>query len=285
MSSARAGRLHLVATPIGNLEDLSPRARRILGEAACVLAEDTRHTRVLLDAHRIAAKPLSLHAHNEAARIRAVLELLAQGRDAALVSDAGSPLVSDPGERLVAAVIEAGFEVSPVPGPSAVIAALTASGLSCERFSFVGFAPRKTGAARALFAELAPRRETLIFFESPRRLGATLTLLAEALGPRRACVAREVSKLHEEFARGTLPELAARFAEGARGEITLLVEGAAEAAAAPDPEALDTEIRSRLAAGESARTIADALARPGLPRRQVYARALALRAAPESGDD
>jgi 16S rRNA (cytidine1402-2'-O)-methyltransferase len=270
--------LQLVATPIGNLEDVTLRALRVLREARLVLAEDTRRTRTLLERHGIEARPLSLHAHNEAARVARVLEVLAQGGDVALVCDAGTPLVSDPGERLVAAALAAGFEVVAVPGASALLAALGVSGLPPVPFRFLGFLPRRAGEREALLAELCTARETLVLFESPRRLAATLARLAERFGPRRACVARELTKLHEEVVRGTLPELARRFAGGARGEVTLVVEGAPQPRAAepPTPAELDAELGARLARGESPRAIASALARPGLPRRAVYARAVAL---------
>ncbi len=202
--------LFIVATPIGNLEDVTPRALRVLGEAALVLAEDTRRTRVLLEQKGVAATPVSLHQHNESARVAKVLAELEGGGDVALVSDAGTPLVSDPGERLVAAVLEAGFEVVPIPGASAVLAALAGCGLPTERFSFLGFLPRKAGERGALLRSYVDRPETLVLFESPRRVGATLTALAEGLGDRPACVARELTKLHEEFVRGSLTELADR---------------------------------------------------------------------------
>jgi 16S rRNA (cytidine1402-2'-O)-methyltransferase len=271
------GVLHIVATPIGNLEDVTLRALRLLGECELLLAEDTRRVRKLLDRHGIAARPVSLHAHNEAKRAGRVLEVLDGGGEVALVSDAGTPLVSDPGARLVEAVLEAGHDVRAVPGPSAALAALTVAGLPAERFTFVGFLPRKAGARDALLEQLSAAHETLVFFEAPGRLAETLRLLAERFGPRRACVARELTKLHEEAVRATLPELAERFAEGARGEVTLVVEGAAAAATPIDPEALDREIRRRLASGESSRDIAAAVARPGLPRRDVYTRVVALR--------
>jgi len=271
------GVLHLVSTPIGNLEDVTLRALRVLREADLVLAEDTRHVRKLLDRHGITARPVSLHAHNEAARIQEVLAALAAGREVALVSDAGTPLVSDPGERLARAAAGAGHEVRAVPGPSAVLAALAVSGLPAGRFQFLGFVPRRAGEFNELLDRVAASPDTLIWFESPRRLGATLRALAARLGPRRACVARELTKLHEEAARGSLSELAERFAAGARGEITLVVEGAAEPAGVARVEDLDPEIRQRLAAGASCRDIAAELARPGLPRRAVYARAVALR--------
>jgi 16S rRNA (cytidine1402-2'-O)-methyltransferase len=273
------GRLYVVATPIGNLEDVTLRALRVLSEADLLLAEDTRRTRILLERHGVAAKPRSLHAHNEVARSAQVLAALDAGGDVALVSDAGTPLVSDPGARLVRAAIEAGHEVSPVPGASAVLAALSAAGLPTERFSFVGFLPRRAGERDALLAELAERRDTLVLFESPRRLPATLAALRRGLGDRQACVARELTKRHEEWMRGTLGSLAERLAEPPKGEVTLVVAGA-RPAAPPDVAggALDAEIREGLLAGESARDLAARLARErGAPRRAVYARVQALK--------
>jgi 16S rRNA (cytidine1402-2'-O)-methyltransferase len=276
-----------VATPIGNLEDVTLRALRRLREADLVLAEDTRRTRTLLQRHGIHARPRSLHAHNEAARIREVLDALAAGSRVALVSDAGTPLVSDPGERLVAAVLDAGFAVEPVPGPSAVLAALVASGLPAAPFAFLGFLPRRKSERAARLAEWRERPETLVLFESPRRAAATLAELADALGgDRPACLARELTKLHEEVRRGPLAELAREIQGELRGEVTIVVGGVArtrparavEAGSAPD---LDGEIRRLLAAGEGSRAIARELAgRRGLSRREVYARTLALRGRP-----
>ena len=269
--------LYVVATPIGNLEDVTLRALRVLAESELVLAEDTRHTRVLLERHGVDAKPVSLHGHNEARRTALVLEVLSRGGDVALVSDAGTPLVSDPGERLVAAALDAGHEVRSVPGASALLAALVASGLPCARFTFLGFPPRKPGERRALFEALGERPETLVLFESPRRVAATLRDLAEVLGPRRACLARELTKLHEELARDTLPALARRFAEGARGEVTLVVEGAPPREALPDSDLVDAAIRARAAAGGSPSEIARDVARAtGVARDEVYERVLAL---------
>jgi 16S rRNA (cytidine1402-2'-O)-methyltransferase len=271
------GTLHVVATPIGNLEDVTLRALRVLREADLLLAEDTRRTRVLLDRHAIAARPRSLHAHNETARTGEVLAALSAGRTVALVSDAGTPLVSDPGGRLVTAVLAAGHEVSPVPGPSAALAALLVSGLAPAPFAFLGFLPRRPGARRVALERWRGRPETLVLFESPRRLAATAREAAELLGDRPACVARELTKLHEEVVRAPLSELARRFAEGARGEVTLVIGGGSEPAA--EPETLDARIRARLAAGQGPREIAAALApEAGLPRRVLYARATALRA-------
>ena len=269
------GTLYVVATPIGNLEDVTQRALAVLREAGLVLAEDTRRTRVLLDRYGVPARPVSLHAHNETARTQQVLAALGEGRSVALVSDAGTPLVSDPGERLVARAIADGHSVVPIPGPSALLAALVASGLPAGAFTFVGFLPRKAGERARRLAELASRPETLVLYESPRRVGALLAELAAAFGARRACVARELTKLHEELARGTLAELAARYADGARGEVTLVVEGAALAAEPAGEDALRERVREGLAAGLSARDLATKLAREtGAPRRTLYALAL-----------
>ena len=270
------GDLHVVATPIGNLEDVTLRALRVLGEADLVLAEDTRRTRRLLDRHGVKARPVSLHAHNEAARVEKALAVLTAGGSVALVSDAGMPLISDPGERLVKAVVAAGHTVTSVPGASAVVSALVVAGLPAAPFTFLGFLPRRAGARDAFLDGLRERPETLVLFESPRRVAATLRRCAEILGPRPACVARELTKLHEEVVRGSLPDLAQRFAAGARGEVTIVV-GGAEPPATPDPAEVDAAIRAGLAAGESPRAVASRLARDaGLPRRTVYNRALAL---------
>jgi 16S rRNA (cytidine1402-2'-O)-methyltransferase len=271
------GTLFLVATPIGHLEDVTLRALRVLREAELVLAEDTRRTRILLDRHGIAARPVSVHAHNEAARIARVLAVLEAGGSAALVSDAGTPLVSDPGERLVAAAISAGHSVVAVPGASAVLAALSVAGLPTAHFAFAGFLPRRARERDAWLEAWRDREETLVLFESPRRLAATLRRMAEILGDRPGCVARELTKLHEEAARGSLRELADRFSTGARGEVTIVVGGRPREAAAKAAPDLDDAIRVGLAAGETTRQIASRLAvQCGLPRREVYARALAI---------
>jgi 16S rRNA (cytidine1402-2'-O)-methyltransferase len=271
------GTLYVVATPIGNLEDVTLRAVRVLRQVELVMAEDTRRTRTLLTHHDVGKRPRSLHAHNEAQRSQEVLKLLASGSSVALVSDAGTPLVSDPGERLVAAVIEAGHPVVPVPGPSAVLSALVASGLPAAPFLFLGFLPRRKGERKALLARIRDRTETIVLFESPRRLAATLDQLADTLSDRPACVARELTKLHEEVARGSLPELAERFREGTRGEVTLVIGGAPEEPPL-DESALDSRIRSLVAEGSSLREIANKLAPAArLPKREIYARAQAIR--------
>jgi 16S rRNA (cytidine1402-2'-O)-methyltransferase len=280
------GTLYLVATPIGNLEDVTLRALRVLREADLVFAEDTRRTRVLLDRHAIAQRPRSLHAHNESARIAEVLAALAAGQQVALVSDAGTPLVSDPGAQLVVAAIAAGHTVVPLPGASAVIASLVASGLAATPFTFLGFLPRKAGERDRLLAGFRTRPETLVLFESPRRVAATLRALEAQLGNRAGCIARELTKVHEEFARGTLAELAARFASGARGEVTMVVAGATDAdrvasestRAASSPQDLDARIAALSAQGLRAKQVADLIAaETGVSRRDAYARVVASR--------
>lgn len=288
--TAEAGTLYVVATPIGNLEDVTLRALRILREVDTILAEDTRHSRVLLQHHAILKKPRALHAHNELEQRARVLDELAAGASVALISDAGTPLVSDPGVRLVSAALAAGHRVTPIPGPSAVLAALTISGIASEPFCFLGFLSRRAGPRRRLLESYRKRPETLVIFESPHRLPATLAALYEVLGERRACVARELTKLHEQTVRGTLSELMAQFREAPRGEITLVIEGAAAASSDGNSEVataaaelvaaqdLDREIRVRLARGESSKTIAEALAQTtGQRKRAVYERVLALR--------
>ncbi len=278
------GTLRVVATPIGNLEDVSPRALRSLAEADRVFAEDTRRTRILLDRHQIDARPVSLHEHNEASRIASALELLRGGGLVTLVSDAGTPLISDPGARLVAAAIEAGHKIEPIPGPSAVLSALTVSGFVATPFAFLGFLPRNKGARGRLLASYLARPETLVFFESPRRVHATLNELAECFAGRRGCIARELTKLHEEIVRGTFSELAAHFAEQARGEFTIVVEGGSEGeekAAGQvmlGDEELTERLRSLLASGRRPREIAARVAgETAIPRRQLYAKLLALK--------
>ncbi len=227
------GTLYLVATPIGNLDDLSPRAAEVLRSVKVVAAEDTRRTRRLYS--RLGARApamISLPAFEERERMGTILDRLAAGEDVALCTDAGTPGVSDPGQRLVAAAWEAGARVVPIPGPCAAVAALVASGLPSDRFLVQGFLPRK-GRGRAEALEwLARLPATLVFYEAGNRTGETLRDLASALGERAAAVARELTKVHEEVARGTLSALAERFAEGARGEVTLVVAGAEEGAPA-----------------------------------------------------
>ena len=278
------GTLHIVATPIGNLEDVTLRSLRVLREADWVLAEDTRRTRILLDHFEIPQKPSSLHAHNEAGRIERVIEALDEGRSVALVSDAGTPLISDPGARLVAAVAASEHRIDAVPGASALLAALTVSGLKTDRVLFLGFLPRKAGARRRLLESQRDRPDTIVLFESPRRVGVTLKEIAEIFGPDRpACLARELTKRHEEVLRDSVSALAAQFSELApRGECTLVIAGASEkdggrASVWSDAE-LDGAIRSALLEGTTTRDLARALSGPsGWARREIYARALLAR--------
>jgi 16S rRNA (cytidine1402-2'-O)-methyltransferase len=225
MSQTR-GTLYLVATPIGNLEDVTRRALRVLGEADVVACEDTRRTRSLLEHFGIRARAVSYHEHNERERAEELARSIEEGRTVALVSDAGTPGVNDPGYRLVRACVERGLSVVPVPGPTAFVAALTASGLPTDEFYFGGFLPARTHARREKLASVKQLRATLVFYETPHRLAHALADALEVLGEREAAVARELTKLHEEFARGRLSELAARFApEGAaRGEMVLVID-------------------------------------------------------------
>lgn len=278
------GTLRVVATPIGNLEDISPRALRSLAEADRIFAEDTRRTKILLDRYQIDAKPISLHEHNEVSRIEGALELLREGGSIALVCDAGTPLVSDPGGRLVAAAIEQGHQVESIPGASAVLSALTVAGLGAAPFTFLGFLPRTRGARAELLNSYLARPETLVIFESPRRLHTTLLGLAECFERRRGCVARELTKLHEEVVRGSLSELAEHFADGARGEITIVIEGGSDldekvpGQAMLGDDELTEQLRALLASGRRPREIAAMLAaKTTIPRRHLYARVLALK--------
>ncbi|MCH7992491.1 MAG: 16S rRNA (cytidine(1402)-2'-O)-methyltransferase [Gemmatimonadetes bacterium] len=231
--------LYLVSTPIGHLGDLSPRAADTLRSVDRILAEDTRRTRILANHAEARAPLVSLHAHNERARIARILGWLEAGESLALVSDAGTPLVSDPGGRVVAAVAEGGYDIVPIPGPSAVLAALISSGLPTDRFVFLGFPERKGKGRRALLERVASSEETVVLFESPRRLVALLEALVEACGPeRRVSVARELTKIYEEIRRGTLVEVAAYYRERPpKGEVTLVVAAGEQDALAADREA------------------------------------------------
>ena len=267
--------LHIVATPIGNLGDLSPRAAQTLRDVALILAEDTRVTAKLL-AHIGAKVPMIRYDDHtsEAERERIVAQL---GEKAiALVSDAGTPLISDPGYKLVRAARAAGYQVLAVPGPSAAIAALTLAGLPTDRFLFVGFLPAKAKARADAIAEIAGLRATLVLYESGPRLGDTLAALAEGLGEREAAVTREISKLHEECITGTLGELAARYASVTpKGEIVLVVGPQREAPAVTDVD-LDAALGEALGRLSPSRAAAEVSDRLKVPRKRVYARALEL---------
>ena len=273
------GTLYLVATPIGNLEDITLRALRVLREVGLIAAEDTRHTRLLLARHGIGARLLSYHAHSPAARLQTILARLGRGESVALVSDAGTPGISDPGRKLVDACWQAGIQVVPVPGPSAPIAALSLSGFPAGEFAFLGFLPRGHGErVRRLHAAAAAGR-ALIFFEAASRLPQTLEALVEAVGDTLVLVARELTKRFEETVRGPASELAARFRQSpARGEVTVVVEGKA-----PPPERSELEAeeialakaRKLMAEGLSARSAAQQVAAErGMAFRAVYRRVL-----------
>jgi 16S rRNA (cytidine1402-2'-O)-methyltransferase len=277
------GVLYVVATPIGNLGDVSARAREILAGASVVAAEDTRHSGRLLRELGLERPLVSLHEHNERGRVAELVGRLQGGESVALVSDAGTPLVSDPGYLLVAAAVEAGIAVAPVPGPSAAIAALSASGLPCDRFCFEGFLPARAAARRQRLAELAAEARTLVLYEAPHRIAECLADLAAACGPgRRACVARELTKKFETFYRGTLGELAARAgadADMARGESVVIVEGAPPAE--PGAAELDNMLAVLLRHLPPSAAAAAAASLAGVRRADAYARALVL----TRGDD
>lgn len=269
--------LYLVSTPIGNLSDITRRAAETLEAVDAVLAEDTRHTRKLLDHLGTTTPLLSVHEHNEAARIQEVLDRLDRGESLALVTDAGTPLVSDPGARLVAAVVREGHRVVPVPGPSAVLAALVASGLPPVPFAFLGFPPRKGGERHAFLERVADSPETVVLFESPGRLVDLLEALEQACGPdRRVAVGREITKIHEEFFRGTLAEARAYYESGEpRGEVTLVVApGEAPGDVGEDgvdERAAGVLARSLLEEGTSpSRTARQVARRLGIPRNEAY---------------
>jgi 16S rRNA (cytidine1402-2'-O)-methyltransferase len=264
---APVGRLVVCATPIGNLQDVTIRVLDALRAAHVVACEDTRHTRLLLERHGISTRTVSVHEHNERARAGELVERMRSGETVALVSDAGTPLVSDPGFALVRACVQAGIHVEALPGPSAVLAALVVSGLPCDRWRFVGFLPR---ARRQLGELLAGVTDTLVAFESPARLAKTLELLAAQDPARAAAVCRELTKLHEEVRRGSAAELAAYYGETpARGEVVLVV-GAAELARAPLQEAL-VAVRELIDAGAKPRPAAAAVAKlTGLRANELY---------------
>ena len=263
--------LYVVATPIGNLEDITLRAIRVLKEVRWIACEDTRTTRHLLDHYGVATPTISYHDHNENTRAPELAGRLAAGEDGALVSDAGMPLISDPGYRLVRAAIEAGVAVVPIPGASAVLAALAVSGLPADTFRFAGFLPEKQGKRREALEALRRQTETVIFYEAPHRILAALADMDEILGARPIVVARELTKLYEEVLRGTAAEIRAQLAERAsiRGEITLLI---GKAAPSEQPELpLDEALEALLHSGMSRMDALKLLAKErGLPKREIY---------------
>ncbi|MCU0242708.1 MAG: 16S rRNA (cytidine(1402)-2'-O)-methyltransferase [Vicinamibacteria bacterium] len=285
-SAGALGCLYVVATPLGNLADLSPRAVRTLREASLVACEDTRRTRVLLDAHQIRTPTTSYYEHNERFRERKILAALEQGCNVALVSDAGTPGISDPGYRLVRAAQALGARVVPIPGPSAVIAALSVSGLPTDRFLFVGFLPAREQARRRALDELRSVPWTLVFYESPLRVCAALDEMLAVFGDRAAFLCREATKVHEEYGSGTLASLSAILSARAsvKGEIVLVVAGCTDACA-ESTENVEEMVARLMAEGLTRRQSVKATAeRLHLPARDVYRRALAVSAPVETDE-
>lgn len=272
------GTLYLISTPIGNLGDMTHRAEESLRQSDLILAEDTRRTRILLDHYTIEPRSLkSFHKHNEAARTNETRAALAAGQKVSLVADSGTPLISDPGLRLVRAAIEVGAQVVPIPGPSAALAALVGSGLDAQPFTFFGFLPRSGRGRRELVTQLATLHHTAVLFESPQRLVGTLVELAGRLGPERGVVvARELTKIHEEFVRGTLREVAAYYSEHTPlGEVVICLAAAPEASAEELEGAAREHARALAGEGATSKEIVNALReRHGLERNRAYAIAL-----------
>lgn len=270
--------LYIVATPIGNLSDITVRALETLAAADVVACEDTRVTRILLDRYGIARRTTPYHEHNAAEAGARLVERLQVGKSVALVSDAGTPLVSDPGYRLVEMALEAGIRVVPIPGASALLAALSGAGLPTDTFLFAGFLASKAGQRRARLEELSGVPATLVFYESPRRLDDTLAAMVETLGDRRAVVARELTKTFEEFRRGTLDELAAHYADAGapKGEVVICVAPPlAQSANEEDVDAMLAELVPELGASRAA---AEAAKRTGLKKSDLYRRLMDMKA-------
>jgi 16S rRNA (cytidine1402-2'-O)-methyltransferase len=272
---AMPGKLYIVATPIGNLEDITYRAVRVLGEADLIACEDTRQTRKLLDRYGIHKPTISYHEHNEMERTAELAARLGAGATIALVSDAGVPLISDPGYRLVRAAVEMGIPVYPVPGPSAALAALAASGLPTDAFHFGGFLPAKPGQRARALEELAQEQATLIFYEAPHRILEALETVVQVLGSRPVVVARELTKVHEEFVRGSAAEVREQLAarDSIKGEITLLIGKAT--GPVPDDTPLDEAVAALVRGGAPRMdAIKQVARRRGLSKRAVYERLL-----------
>jgi 16S rRNA (cytidine1402-2'-O)-methyltransferase len=266
-----AGSLYIVSTPIGNMGDMSFRAVEVLSSAALVIAEDTRHSRRLLDHYEIKTKCSAYHEHNEARETPRLVKRLLEGESMALITDAGTPLLSDPGARLVSAAIDAGIDVIPIPGASALLAALVGSGVAGDQFTFFGFLPRKGKERHRVLTEIMRMSHTAIIYESPLRVCDTLKELVESgAGARTAVVARELTKKFEQFSRGTVAELAIKFEQTpARGEVVILIGGAAEEKL--DEDELRNAAREMLSGGASARDTVDHLiSRYGAPRNLAY---------------
>jgi len=274
------GILYVVATPIGNLEDITLRALRVLKEVDCIAAEDTRHTQNLLSHYDIRTPLTSYHEHNERAKARQLVERLEQGQNIALVSDAGMPTIADPGYRIVVAAIGAGIQVTPIPGPSALTAVLSVSGLPTDRFVFEGFLPTKKKERRDRLEALRGEKRTIVCYEAPHRLRESLGDMQEIWGEREVVLAREVSKVHEEFLRGTVGDVIGKLAgREIRGELTVVVKGSAGESSVSE-ELLRAEIRRLKGEGMRVKEIAEVLAeKHSLAKRAIYRMAL------ESGDE
>jgi len=272
------GVLYIVATPIGNLEDITLRALRVLKEVDLIAAEDTRHTRILLSHYDIRTPLTSYHEHNERTKAQPLVERLLGGENIALVSDAGTPAISDPGYRLVVDAIHAGILVIPLPGAAALAAALSASGLPTDRFAFEGFLPAKKQERRARLQELKNDARTLVFYEAPHRLNESLQDMQQIIGERQIAIGRELSKVHEEFLRGTVSEVMARFAEReVKGEITIVVHGCTDECQVSE-ENIGTEIRRLIDEGMGMKEISELLGeRYHVSKRQIYQLALKLK--------
>ncbi len=278
------GILYVVATPIGNMADITFRAIQTLKDVALIAAEDTRHTKRLLTHYAIDNSMLSLHEHNESQRTGELIKRLRGGESIALVSDAGTPTLSDPGYRLIREAIASGIRIVPIPGASAALASLCASGLPTDAYVFLGFVPRKAGKRSKLLISLAAEKKTLIFYESPRRIRALIGDLIKTLGDRQGVLSREMTKLHEEFVRGSLTEILDVLEKRPeiKGECTLVVKGSAELEA-PDVGALREEIiqglhRNGIRLSDLVKSLAD---RYGLPKKQIYAEALKIKSSPD----
>jgi 16S rRNA (cytidine1402-2'-O)-methyltransferase len=272
------GVLYVVATPIGNLEDTTLRALRVLKEADLIAAEDTRHTQKLLSHYDIRTPLTSYHEHNERTKAPALVERLLRGETIALVSDAGTPAISDPGYRLVVAAVAAGLRVTPVPGPAALTAALSAAALPTDRFIFEGFLPEKKKERRERLQALADETRTLVFYEAPHRLRDALDDIENILGDRTIAIAREISKIHEEFMRGRASEISARISDrDMRGEIVIVVHGSTGGPVASEA-LLREEIRKLQASGARVKEIAELLGEKyAFPKKQIYRLALDLK--------
>ena len=274
-----AGILYIVATPIGNLEDITYRALRILKESDLIAAEDTRHSRKLLSHFGITTRLTSYYDHNQTLKGERILAALLEGRQVALISDAGTPCISDPGYQLVRDALTAGIKVIPIPGACAAVAALSCAGLPTNSFTFAGFPPNKEGKRRSFLAELTHAHGTVVLYEAPHRLAATLSDIATVLGERQVVVARELTKLYEECLRGTASAVREQVQDGReRGEVVLLIAPADESSMQTEGPSPEDQIKELLARGHSVKEAAALVAATtGLPKRELYAQALIMK--------